>query len=387
MTQQTEETYYDWNSRSPEVQEDQIAAYDSMRTRCPVAHDEFMGYTLFKNEDVRYALEHPELFSNRVSTRHIAVPNGMDAPEHTAFRAINDKYFTPERMQAFEPQIREVVRQLVRDTPRGETIDIMGEFATRYAMRVQNAFMGWPESLEEALITWMNKNRAATLKRDREEIGRVALEFDSYIRALLDERRDAPATQDVTAELLHDIVELPEVSRTMTDEEIVSLIRNWTVGELSTVSAIVGVLVTFLAENPDEAERLRQHPEYVGHAIEEILRLQDPLVANRRVTTQDVELGGRTIPAGSPVTINWTSANRDEQAFEDALSYRPDRDQSKNLVYGAGVHVCPGAPLARLELRVLVEELLAATSTIEVLETANAQFPVAGYSSVRAVIR
>lgn len=387
MTQQTEETYYDWNSRSPEVQEDQIAAYDSMRTRCPVAHDEFMGYTLFKNEDVRYALEHPELFSNRVSTRHIAVPNGMDAPEHTAFRAINDKYFTPERMQAFEPQIREVVRQFVRDTPRGETIDIMGEFATRYAMRVQNAFMGWPESLEEALIAWMNKNRAATLKRDREEIGRVALEFDSYIRALLDERRDAPATQDVTAELLHDIVELPEVSRTMTDEEIVSLIRNWTVGELSTVSAIVGVLVTFLAENPDEAERLRQHPEYVGHAIEEILRLQDPLVANRRVTTQDVELGGRTIPAGSPVTINWTSANRDEQAFEDALSYRPDRDQSKNLVYGAGVHVCPGAPLARLELRVLVEELLAATSTIEVLETANAQFPVAGYSSVRAVIR
>ncbi|HJD51452.1 MAG TPA: cytochrome P450 [Candidatus Rothia avistercoris] len=387
MTQQTEETYYDWNSRSPEVQEDQIAAYDSMRTRCPVAHDEFMGYTLFKNEDIRYALEHPELFSNRVSTRHIAVPNGMDAPEHTAFRAINDKYFTPERMQAFEPQIREVVRQLVRDTPRGETIDIMGEFATRYAMRVQNAFMGWPESLEEALIAWMNKNRSATLKRDREEIGRVALEFDSYIRALLDERRDAPATQDVTAELLHDIVELPEGSRTMTDEEIVSLIRNWTVGELSTVSAIVGVLVTFLAENPDEAERLRQHPEYVGHAIEEILRLQDPLVANRRVTTQDVELGGRTIPAGSPVTINWTSANRDEQAFEDALSYRPDRDQSKNLVYGAGVHVCPGAPLARLELRVLVEELLAATSTIEVLETANAQFPVAGYSSVRAVIR
>lgn len=380
-------TAYDWNSHAPEVQADQLAAYDTMRATCPVAHDEFMGYTLFSHDDVSYALAHPELFSNKVSTRHIAVPNGMDAPEHTAFRAINDKYFTPERMAAFEPRIRELVRNLVREIPRGQEVDLMGEFATRYAMRVQNAFMGWPESLEEALIAWMNKNRAATLKRDREEIGRVALEFDGYIRALLDERREAPATQDVTAELLHDVVELPEGNRTMTDEEIVSLIRNWTVGELSTVSAIVGVLVTFLAENPDEAERLRQHPEYIGHAIEEILRLQDPLVANRRVTTQDVELGGRTIPAGSPVTINWTSANRDEQAFEDALSYRPDRDQSKNLVYGAGVHVCPGAPLARLELRVLVEELLAATSTIEVLETANAQFPVAGYSSVRAVIR
>lgn len=250
MTQHAEETYYDWNSRSPEVQEDQIAAYDSMRARCPVAHDEFMGYTLFKNEDVRYALEHPELFSNRVSTRHIAVPNGMDAPEHTAFRAINDKYFTPERMQAFEPQIREVVHQLVRDIPRGETVDIMGEFATRYAMRVQNAFMGWPESLEEALIAWMNKNRSATLKRDRAEIASVAVEFDGYIRALLDERRANPALQDVTAELLHDRVELPgQKPRVMTDEEIVSLIRNWTVGELSTVSAIVGVIVNFLGEH------------------------------------------------------------------------------------------------------------------------------------------
>ncbi len=388
MTQHVDETHYDWNSRSPEVQEDQIAAYDSMRARCPVAHDEFMGYTLFKNEDVRYALEHPELFSNRVSTRHIAVPNGMDAPEHTAFRAINDKYFTPERMQAFEPQIREVVHQLVRDIPRGETVDIMGEFATRYAMRVQNAFMGWPESLEEALIAWMNKNRSATLKRDRAEIASVAVEFDGYIRALLDERRANPALQDVTAELLHDRVELPgQEPRVMTDEEIVSLIRNWTVGELSTVSAIVGVIVNFLGEHQGEADRLRQHPEYIGHAVEEILRLQDPLVANRRITTADVEVGGCTIPAGCPVTINWTSANRDEGAFEDALDYRPDRDQSRNLTYGAGIHVCPGAPLARLELRVLVEELLAATESITVESTVNAQFPVAGYSSVKVVVR
>lgn len=388
MTQHVDETHYDWNSRSPEVQEDQIAAYDSMRARCPVAHDEFMGYTLFKNEDVRYALEHPELFSNRVSTRHIAVPNGMDAPEHTAFRAINDKYFTPERMQAFEPRIRKVVHQLVRDIPRGETVDIMEEFATRYAMRVQNAFMGWPESLEEALIAWMNKNRSATLKRDRAEIASVAVEFDGYIRTLLNERRMNPALQDVTAELLHDRVELPgQEPRVMTDEEIVSLIRNWTVGELSTVSAIVGVIVNFLGEHQGEADRLRQHPEYIGHAVEEILRLQDPLVANRRVTTADVEVGGRTIPAGCPVTLNWTSANRDEDAFEDALDYRPDRDQSMNLTYGAGIHVCPGAPLARLELRVLVEELLAATESITVESTVNAQFPVAGYSSVKVVVR
>ena len=87
------------------------------------------------------------------------------------------------------------------------------------------------------------------------------------------------------------------------------------------------------------------------------------------------------------MTLNWTSANRDEEAFEYALDYRPDRDQSMNLTYGAGIHVCPGAPLARLELRILVEELLAATESIIVESTENAQFPVAGYSSVKVVIR
>lgn len=295
---------YDWNSRAENVQQDQIAAYDEMRGTCPVAHDEFMGYTLFKNEDVKFALAHPELFSNKVSTRHIAVPNGMDQPEHTAFRAVNDKYFTDERMAEFEPKIRDVVRPLVQEIPRGEEIEVMDEFARTYAMRVQNAFMGWPDSLEKPLIEWMEKNRRATLKRDREEIGKVALEFDTYIRNLLDERRNAPADQDVTTELLHDVVELPEGSRTMTDEEVVSLIRNWTVGELSTVSAIVGVLVNFLGEHPKEAQRLRENPAEIPAALEEILRLQDPLVANRRVTTEQVQVGERTIPAGCPVTIN-----------------------------------------------------------------------------------
>lgn len=387
MTDTAKETY-DWNSRSPEVQADQVAAYDEMRSKCPVAHDEYMGYSLFKNEDIKFALAHPEIFSNAVSTRHIAVPNGMDQPEHTPFRKINDKYFTAERMESFEPKIREVVRDIVKNIPRGEEIEVMGEFSKRYAMRVQDAFMGWPESLEEPMIAWMEKNRVATLKRDREEIGKVALEFDGYIRDLLNERRDAPADQDVTTELLHDIVELPgEEPRTMTDEEIVSLIRNWTVGELSTVSAIVGVIVNFLGEHPEEADRLRKAPEHTAHAVEEILRLQDPLVTNRRLTTQEVEVGGRTIPAGCPVTINWTSANRDEDAFEDAHEYKPERDQTNNLTYGEGIHVCPGAPLARLELRILVEELLADTTSIEIASTENSQFPVVGYSSVKAVIK
>jgi unspecific monooxygenase len=105
-----------------------------------------------------------------------------------------------------------------------------------------------------------------------------------------------------------------------------------------------------------------------------------------------VTLGGRTLPAGSRVTLNWASVNRDEAAFADALAYRPERDQGANLVYGAGIHACPGAPLARLELRLLMEELLSGTADIA-LDAADpepcafAQYPVAGYRKVRVVVR
>ena len=388
----TENVHNDWDLRSEEVQKDQVAAYDAMRRRCPVAHDEFMGYSVFKNADVQHVLDYPEIYSNVVSNRHVAVPNGMDAPVHTAFRAINDKYFTPERLEKFAPVIR------------GEEVDVMQGFGQAYAMRVQNAFMGWPACLEQPLTEWIEKNRVATLRRDREEIAKVALEFDGYIRQLLDERREDAAAgkpKDVTAELLTDIVDLPgEEPRTMTDEEIVSLIRNWTVGELSTVSATVGVFVNFLARNRAEQDRLRasladgnalEDSSEIALAVEEIMRLEDTLVTNRRVTTRDTELGGRTLPAGSRVTINWASANRDEDAFEDALTYNPHRDQSRNLVYGDGIHVCPGAPLARLELRILLEELLRGTKSIEIADesekpaTVNAVYPVSGYSVVRAI--
>ena len=390
MADQTHLQTADWQPRSPETQADQTAAYDRMRRSCPVAYDPTLGYTVFRHHDVMAILHDTEHYTNRVSDRHIAVPSGMDAPEHTAFRKINDKYYTRERMAAFEPACRRIIRTLVAELPRRQNTDIMHPFARDYAVRIQNAFLGWPESLEQPLNDWIEKNRRATLRRDHTETAEIAVEFDGYIRALLDERRGKPVA-DITGELMHDTVELPNGSRPMTEAELVSLLRNWTVGELSTVSASVGIIVKFLAMHPAEQQRLRSRPNQIPAAVEEIMRLDDPLVSNRRKTKTQVEIGGRTIPAGSPITLNWVSANRDETVFPDAAAYRPERDQSQNLVYGSGIHACPGAPLARMELRILAEELLSATSIIRPAPDVppdepfwqNAVYPVSGYSSVR----
>jgi cytochrome P450 len=172
-------------------------------------------------------------------------------------------------------------------------------------------------------------------------------------------------------------------------EEIVSILRNWTVGELGTITACVGILVYYLAEKPDLQQQLRDSLHLLPAAIDEILRIHAPLISNRRVTTTEVDIGGRRIGAGERITLMWASANRDEAVFGDPDEFRLDRDPSQNLLYGRGIHVCPGAQLARLELRVVMEELLKATRQIALAPVRTpevAVYPASGFSSLIARI-
>jgi cytochrome P450 len=394
----------EWDPRHEDVLADQLAAYDQLRRRCPVAHSDYLGWSVLRHADVLTVAQDHDAFSNAVSA-HLSVPNGMDPPEHTAFREVLDPYFTDEEMSTFEPACREVTRGLLHDLPRGTRIDLMEDFARPLALRLQSRWLGWPESLHEPLRDWTLKNHRATLARDREAMAAVALEFDSFIVDLLEHRRtlgekargneepgnEAPgneAPDDLTTRLMREQVD----SRPLTDPEIVSILRNWTVGELSTIAASVGIIVAFLARDPGVAERLRREPDLIPPAVDEILRIHPPLIANRRVTRCPVEVGaveagGRRIAAGERVTLLWASANRDEAVFGDPDEFRLDRDPEDNLLYGTGIHVCPGAPLARMELRVTVEELLSATTELTVVgEPSRATYPASGYSDLPLVL-
>lgn len=129
--------------------------------------------------------------------------------------------------------------------------------------------------------------------------------------------------------------------------------------------AALGNLVFSLAEHADMQQRLRREPALLPAAIDEMLRADGPLVTNRRTTTRDVAIGGRKIGAGEQITLNWIAANRDERAFDDPDAVRFDRDPMGNLLFGAGIHNCQGAPLARLQMKVALEELLTRTTAIE----------------------
>jgi cytochrome P450 len=370
-----------WDPRSDTVLEDQIAAYDDMRHRCPVAYSHYLNWSLFKHHDVMRALHDHETFSNAVSS-HLSVPSGMDPPQHTLYRQIIEPYFNASRMQAFESICRKIAHTLVETLPHAGEVEFMSALAEDFSLQVQSAFLGWPADLHEPLRRWIRKNQEATLARDNAALEDVSYEFDGYIRALLAERRDAGmnAPDDITSSLLRERVG----DRLINDEEIVSILRNWTVGELGTISASVGILAHYLAERPDLQQRLREDTSLLPAAIDEILRIHAPLISNRRMTTRPAEVSGQQLPAGARITLMWASANRDEAVFGDPDAFRLDRDPATNLLYGAGIHVCPGAPLARLELRLITEELLKIDriALVPDKEPVKAVYPASGFATL-----
>lgn len=369
----------DWKPASDEVLRDQRAAFDTMRERCPVAHSEFLGWSVFRHADVLRALHDPATFSSVVS-RHLSVPNGMDPPEHTAYRRLIEPYFEPERMAAFAPACRQIAAAQVASLLGQGEVELMDALAHPFAVRVQCEFLGWPAPMHEALRLWTRKNHQATLAGDRAAMASIAREFEGYVDDLL-RSRHTPGEHpehDIAASLLVQQVN----GRPLRDDEIASILRNWTVGEVGTIAAAIGILAHYLAEHGALQQRLRAQPALLPAAIEEILRMHGPLVANRRVATGAVELGGRQIGAGERISLNWIAANRDPAVFSEPDEFRLDRDPAANLLYGAGIHVCPGAPLARMELILVMEELLGQTRLISLPADKSptlAVYPASGF--------
>ncbi|HQR72161.1 MAG TPA: cytochrome P450 [Burkholderiaceae bacterium] len=349
-----------WEPLSPEVLADQLGVYDRMRAACALAESP-RGVTLFRHADVVAAARDPQSFSSAASARR-AVPNAIDPPEHATWRALVDAFFAPAHMSALEPRVRAIADALVGALPRGTVVDALAEIGTPFAVRAQTEWLGW-QGIEDELLAWMADNHAATRSGDVTRTAAVAAAFDEIIRAQLRRRRalGMAAPVDPTTALLaatHDGQPLDEA-------DIVSVLRNWTAGDLASMAAALGVVVRFLATHPDVQQQLRERPERLATAIDEMLRIDDPFLVNRRVTTRAVRIGDHELAAGTRVYLNWTSANRDETVFGDPNAYRPERNAPHNLVYGAGIHVCPGRPLATMELVVAVRTLLQATPGID----------------------
>jgi cytochrome P450 len=359
-----------------------------MRTRCAVARED-AHWVVLRHAEVLAAANDADVFSSTVTTRR-AIPNSLDGTEHAAYRRVIDRYLTDDRVGREESQCRTHAAAIVDALPRGVTVRTIADIGTPFAVRSQSAWLGWPSHLEEELVGWIQDNHSASRSGSRDQMRNVAERFDQMIRELLEARRNIPRT-DVTGELLDDQVD----GRPLSTEEIVSILRNWTAGDLGSLATSVGVLVHFLAVKPTIQQEFRElvdAGDSVGlvQAIEEVLRIDDPFVSNRRVTTRATTLGGVEMNEGEEVLLNWTSANRDGLVFDNPDRYDPAANAASNLVFGTGPHVCPGRALTLMELRVMLEELLGRTMWIELAQDRAAvreSAPVGGWARVPVVLR
>jgi cytochrome P450 len=216
----------------------------------------------------------------------------------------------------------------------------------------------------------------------------VAAAFDDLVLSQVRRRRQmgSAAPKDPTTELL----EVTVNGEVLPDADIVSILRNWTAGDLASMAAALGVVVYFLATHLEVQEALRARTANLAAAIDEMLRIDDPFLVNRRVTTVAKQVAGFVLQPGTRIYLNWTSANRDETVFGDRDAYRPDEHGRHNLVFGTGIHACPGRPLATLELVVAAQTILDSTTRVELAagaEPVRETYPLGGWRRVPGRLR
>lgn len=284
------------------------------------------------NALAREVAENPEQFSSGVS-RFLQLPNGPDGEKHTEMRALIDRYLTAEEVGQLDPMFREIARELAEKAVSAGEVDAVGDLGAQYAVRAMTAWLGWPSELNDTLVEWVADNNAATRSGELEHTAAVAERFDDIIRSVVEPLQDNPG-DSVTSRLVHD----DSLGRRLEFEEIVSVLRNWTAGDLSSMAYCIGVVLDALIRHPELQDRLAggvSQKEFTAIA-DEILRADSPFVSNRSVTTCPVSLGGHDLPEGQRVRIHWTAANRDPDVFTDADGFERDAHADENLVWGAG---------------------------------------------------
>ncbi len=295
------------------------------------------------------------LFSDRGRT--VAATDSLlylDPPVHGAHRKLISRAFTPRRVTALEPRIRTLASELCDAVDPHATCDLVDALCAPLPLLVIAELLGLPDSDNERFRRWSDAvMAAATDLTDENALG--ALELVAYFNEQLDVRAAAP-TDDLLSALLEAEVDGARLTRDEVQGFCMTLL---VAGNETTRSLVSGGLVA-LAEHPEQRADLAARPELVPAAVEEMLRWVSPIMAMARTATEASELCGKSLAEGDYVVLAYGAANRDEEAFgESAGRFDIARSINPHLAFGFGEHFCIGASLARLEARVLVEEVLA----------------------------
>lgn len=339
-------------------------AYARIRAECPVSREPgfvpgAMNVFITRYEDVIWALRHPEVFSSapgavNIGQEHPLIPLQVDPPEHAKYRRMLDPEFSPAKMRELEPDVRALTNRLIDTFADTGACDFHADFAERLPSSIFLRLMGLPQSDLSDFLGWRDdtiRPGGDTPKETQAIRDRAGAAITAYFEAALDERTVRPDDG-----LMSRIAVGTVDGRPLTRAEQLGMCHLLLLGGLDTVTATLDCMVTYLARHPDRRAAVVADPDLMAAAVEELLRTETPVVMVPRLVAVDTEIGGVAIEAGDTATIVIGAADTDGDEFPDADAVDFTRERNRHLAFGAGPHRCLGSHLARMELRVALEE-------------------------------
>lgn len=331
-----------------------------LRETCPVAHsDDMEGFWIAsRHAEIAAIARDPELFSSRYVTvppqnllGDLALPPlTLDPPEHGPIKAVLTSAFTPKRVAPLEPVVREIVVDAIGMFATKGACDASHEFARVVPLYTIARLLGLPKEDDPKFTDWVH--RAIELQGTDESLI-AGFEVLEYFSELVEQRQASPGEDFVSYLTQAEIDGEP-----MADSDIILSSMSVLLAGIDTTWSVLGFAIKHLAEDQELQQRLREDPGLIESAREEFLRFYAPVTVARQAT-RDTERGGCPIKAEEMVLIPFPSANRDPEAFPDPDTFDVERSPNKHVAFGLGVHRCLGVNLARLELSIALEELLA----------------------------
>ncbi|MGH8983128.1 MAG: cytochrome P450 [Acidimicrobiia bacterium] len=371
---------------APETANAPQDAYRRMREECPVVRSEDASVSgapggavvISRFEDLSWALKHPEYLSSSnavaIGNDRPLIPLQIDPPDHAKYRRILDPEFSPKKMAALEPDFRVLVNQVIDRFVDGDGCDFHEDFATplpsTFFLRLTGLplddlpiFLQWRDNIIRPDVEPGDFDAAAEI---RAATGR---DIYAYFERALDER-----TEQRDDGLLSRLLDAEIDGEHLTREELLDICYLLIIAGLDTVTATLDCAIAFLARNPEARQQLVDRPELAPAVVEELLRYESPVMMTPRRVKQDVTIAAVDLKAGDSVTLLIGAGNLDDAEFDGADGVDFERERNRHLAFGAGPHRCLGSHLARLEVRVALEEWHRRIPHYDVAPDAQVQF-------------
>ncbi|MEH7249463.1 cytochrome P450 [Neobacillus niacini] len=343
---------------------------EEKRKNSSIEYDEDRGvWNVYSYEDVEEVFKDHKRFSvkrtNVVETPFRSILN-LDPPDHTKMRRLVSKAFSPKTIQSLSPTIDKVSTQLLEEFVSHNEVDIMNDYAYPLTISMLTSLLGVPFK-DKDLFRYWSESLIAVPEEDSEEAYQNAISMsremmgniDAYLLNIIKERR-----QEQQDDLISSLITAEIDGELLSDREIRDFGGLLLQAGFGTTARLISNSVRCIIETPGLQQQLREDPSLISLAIEEILRLYASIYRTTRFALEDVTIQGKEIKAGEELSLWISSANRDADKFENPHQFDMGRGRNNHISFGKGIHLCIGAPLARLEAEIAIKNLLAATEWI-----------------------